>query len=673
MNKRRLVIGAIVATILLGLVPGFSQAAEGETANPIEKARRKVVEFFTGEKYEDRYARLKKEEEEAKQKEQIRLQYQGKSLVDNLIPFSTDQKKVGQVEVIYNKYPLSNYWIDLYLEDKSFWEIEEAASNTGHYFLHQLNNMVWLGNVELSRFVVWVLENALELDFVRELGKSVGEGIQRLSGFDGSTLSERGMYGMFLPLMIVFVGGWLFWKGIMEGDDEGAARGLFHAFLVIMLSLTFFYNASNIMTKANDISKEISVNLMAVTTNVIQPSEGVLSAEEATAQAGNNLWNLMVMKPYLLLQYGTTEVDPERVNELLSKAPEKRTAIVQKEVKSKETGGYDNINMTTKNSSIRFGFIIATGVLNLLLAIVMLAISGGVIAFQLLFLVFLLMAPLALVWAVVPAWKDSAGKWLSDTVGALMMKVALGMYMAVYFSFSGALYDYAEDKGYLMIMLLQFVLVAVMFWKRKDIFTLVTWPLQKLGDVAPGRMSGKSSILEQLLLQKGIMEMIGGKKNRKKQNHELKPNHQSSTGSMSDDDGTNIPIYSLETEPSSSPELSQDNFHKVPDTSDRPQMADLDIPAQTTSASDEHQEHTQAEQMITPVETQQMSDMDEDDERPTYTLEPENNTVIPKNRTVAPEYDLEFDDEVAVTADELQSNKPYFDLELEPVKKGGDK
>lgn len=413
-------------------------------------------------------------------KEKKNKQYgdgENNSLVDNLLPISDSRKKVGRVHVIYNAHLLSHYRIDLALQKPFFWELDEKASKLGNYFFNEINNTLWQTNIFLSRLTVWILENALTLDLIEDVGQSISEGLKRLSGFEDN-LSQRGIYGLLFPFMIIFLGFWIGWKAIAVDDSEGATRGIVHAVVVILFSFSFFYYSQSIVSTMNQVSSDLTREFLGISTNIIQVETVYYTSEEATAIAGNNLWSIMVYKPYLLLQYGTTEMDSNRVEKLLKASPQsvKRDKLVMKEVAKTSEGGYENINMTAKNNSTRLGFITMVLFLNLFVGMVVILLAAGLPFFQLYFMFLILLSPIALAWAIVPAWKETLYRWSSEVLGALLMKLALGVLLAIFFAFSSALYDFSADKGYVFMMFMQFCLLVLLMWKSKQIFQLVTSP-----------------------------------------------------------------------------------------------------------------------------------------------------------------------------------------------------
>ena len=389
------------------------------------------------------------------------------SVWDSLVPKGAD--KVGKVTVEYNRYPLSHYQLDLVLEERSIWEVDEKLSDTGHSMLHIFVNTLWQVNVEVSRIIIWVLEESLKLDLVGEFIQSIAQGIQTFAGFN-TNLMDRGFYGLFFPLMIVLLGGWVGWKAMAEMDEDSAVRGIIYAMVVIFLSFGFFYYADDIGSEANRAATEISKGVMALTTNVFRPTDP-LSSKEATAQAGNNLWHMQVMMPFKLLEFGDLNVDNKRVENVLKTPPDQR-----QEVLDRERNQYKNTMITPQNSGNRLGFILMHTVLNLFISTLPLFVALYKLFYQVYFLFLLLLAPIALTWAILPSWRESLYKWASEVLGALLMQVGLGVLLSVYLAIGGALYRFSINKGYLLTMLLQLVLIVLVIKQRKVIFQLVTVP-----------------------------------------------------------------------------------------------------------------------------------------------------------------------------------------------------
>ncbi|SHF34908.1 hypothetical protein SAMN05444392_11658 [Seinonella peptonophila] len=437
----------------------------------------------------------------------------GINLIDNLLPHSKGNMRVGRVEVLYNQYPLSHYQIDLSLENPYFWEFNDKANNVGNYFFNEINNAIWKVNVFGSRVTVWVLENAINLNLVEDIGQSISEALKRLAGISQGEISQKGIYGLLFPLMVIIMGFWVGWQSIALENEEGAIKGIIHACVVIFFALSFFYYSHSIIQSMNQASSGMTKEFLGISTNLISMDSIDYTSDEAEVRAGNNLWNVMVFKPYLLLQYGTTSVEEKRRNDLLKQDPQskKRADLVKKEISVKSDEGYENKNMTSSNNSTRLGFIVMVLCFNVVLGLMVILLSAGIPFFQLYFMFLILLSPIALAWAIVPFWKESLYRWSSEVLGALLMKLSLGVVLAIFFAFSSALYDFSEEKGYVFMMFMQLCLLALLFWKSKEIFQLVTAPAVWLGKSGTGVDQTMEILLRKLSSQLMTKENILGK------------------------------------------------------------------------------------------------------------------------------------------------------------------
>lgn len=389
------------------------------------------------------------------------------SIWDSLVPKGDD--KVGDVTVEYNRYPLSHYQLEIVVEDRPFWQLDESASDKGWVILHYFVNMLWQANVEISRIVIMIMEEALKLDLVGELIESVGQGVRNLAGF-GENLQNRGFYGLLFPILVIGFGGWVGWKALVDDDEDSAVRGLMYFLIVVIFAFSFFYFAEDIGREANRAGVEVSKGVMALATNTFQTTKN-LTSEEATAQVGNNLWDMAVIMPYKLFQFGTLEVDDKRVEKILKTPPDQRDKVLEEE-KSK----HKNPMLDPKQGWTRLGFVVMQIILNLFVWCIPLFIALFKLLYQLWFLFILLLAPIALAWAVIPSWREALYKWASELLGAVLMQVALGVLLAIYLAVGGALYRFAEDKGYVIAWLLQIALVVAIIKQRRIIFQLVVAP-----------------------------------------------------------------------------------------------------------------------------------------------------------------------------------------------------
>ena len=70
----------------------------------------------------------------------------------------------------------------------------------------------------------------------------------------------------------------------------------------------------------NKWSSNLQSNILGISASIVNPGASY-NAEEGIATVRNQMFDLMVKKPYMLMQYGTTEVDDGTCKYILSIDP----------------------------------------------------------------------------------------------------------------------------------------------------------------------------------------------------------------------------------------------------------------------------------------------------------------------------------------------------------------
>jgi len=460
----------------------------------------------------------------------------GDLFVNNLIP-TDDREKIGNVTAIYNKYSVSDYQLDLYVEDTYFWELIDKVSNGAVIYIHSLNNALWSLSVLIAKATVWARTEALTLDLVTSMSNSWGEGMQQLAGFDESgTIKSNGAIGLLLPFMVIFAGLWAGWQVYINDDDESAKRGLLTSAMVILLMFAFVASAAPIMQKINGFTTALRNVFIAIPTSM--QDQKPTTIDEAIAISNNNVWKIMVHNDFLIMQWGTINVPDERVKAVLDhpQDSEARAEAVKKEATPKDEDGYGNVNMTAYNNFYRLAFILFVSIpKNVLIGGVNMILSAAIVLFQLLFVFSYYLGAIAIVWAVVPPLRENLFNWAAETLGAALMSFAIGVIMTVYTLASDLMYDYTANKGFLAIIAGQ-IIVIVMFWLKRE--QLVDWSTGSVMKVIGGM--GNAQYLNRMM-EKGA-NWLKPRRRRKGRSYDnggynISPNP---VDSSSDEDDRNV-------------------------------------------------------------------------------------------------------------------------------------
>ncbi|GGE28041.1 hypothetical protein GCM10011571_32710 [Marinithermofilum abyssi] len=400
----------------------------------------------------------------------------GDLLVDNIIPNSTRKTPVEDVEVIPYKYPPSRYQLDIWIEDRYWLDVTDDMAG----MWHGVNNGLWQVNVTFANTIYWLLDEFQHVNLVTDLSKDVENGIQTLAGFNGDLSEGQGIWGMMFPLMLLLAGVYVGWKAIGQNDEMTAKQAAIRSLVVIFFSFAYMTYASAIISTPANIVMSLRNGIMAAGATVFGGES--YTPAEATAASINNLHKVMIDNDFRMLEWGTTQVDSKRLNAILGNPIESqaRKKAVQQEATSTDEEGYGNKNMTPQANFIRTGFILGSFIKNLVIGFVVGVLAASGYAFQIIYLLVALMAPLALVWAVNPQMIESAENWAAEGLGALMMMFSIGVVLAIYFIASDLLYDWAVKDGFLKIVISQLVLIGIMIWRRDMLFKIATAPAAAL-------------------------------------------------------------------------------------------------------------------------------------------------------------------------------------------------
>lgn len=407
----------------------------------------------------------------------FQLPASAESLQDNLVPQDTEAESVGEVDLKYNEYPQHHYELDTYVDTSGDWMPWNWADGAGkqiYIALMEVVNAVWSLNVLLGNFTMKIVQEAFELDFVSGVVIEIGAAIQNIAGFGPSGFRGEGLWPLLVTFVIAIVGAWATYVGMIKRESSRAWGGLISSLVIFVFSLGFFSNASTVLKGINEWSSNLQSDVLAVSASIVNPGASY-TEEEGIASIRNQMFDLMVKKPYMLMQYGTTEVEESRVNDVLSIDPiidaEERQNQAQSEVEEEK-----NSMMSVDGITQRAAFVPLLFIGNAIIGIFLLMVSGSIILYQMIFLALVLFAPVPLLMALVPRWQQAAFDWAMKVVHAQLMKIAIALLLTILFGISAILYRATEDSdlGYLGIMILQIICFVGIWAKRKELFNIVS-------------------------------------------------------------------------------------------------------------------------------------------------------------------------------------------------------
>ncbi|HDR8072268.1 TPA: CPBP family intramembrane metalloprotease [Bacillus cereus] len=333
-----------------------------------------------------------------------------------------------------------------------------------------LANMAFQLNVILGQLTIFLVDQALNLDIVDTVADKLGAAMQNIAGIGKGGFLSSGLFPAIIGIACVLsacYAGYIFF--IKRQPSKGLSE-LVKTVFVIAFIVTYIGNAGTILKSANTISSEISVTVLAKATGTVAGDPG-RSKADAIFSVKKQIWDLLVERPYLFLQYGEDskeKLGAQRVDELLAKAPgEDRIKIVQKEVKDQ-----GNQMMVISSVGERLVFTVMYYVVNTFAGIPVIAFCLLIVAFQLWFLVMSIISPIVMAVALLPGHRRVIESWASQWIRPLALKIFMSVMLVIIFTVAELLYVLPEAgvAGYVSTMIFQ-ILVFVLCYLFRDNIT----------------------------------------------------------------------------------------------------------------------------------------------------------------------------------------------------------
>ena len=380
-------------------------------------------------------------------------------------------------ENLYSKYPLSNYQLDFYVDNSWSWlpwNWLDGIGKSVQYGLYCITNFVWTISLYLSNATGYVVQEAYKLDFINDMADSIGKSIQTLAGVTENGFSSTGFYVGFLLLIILVVGMYVAYTGLIKRETSKALHAVINFVVVFILSASFIAYAPDYIKKVNDFSSDISTASLDLGTKIMLPnsdSEG----KDSVDLIRDSLFSIQVQQPWLLLQFGNSnmeEIGAERVEALVSASPEDEDGETREEVVKTEIEDNDNNNLTIPQVVNRLGMVFFLLFFNLGITIFVFLLTGMMIFSQILFIIFAMFLPISFLLSMIPSYESMAKQAIVRVFNTIMTRAGITLIVTVAFSISSMFYNISTDYPFFMIAFLQIVCFAGIYMKLGDLMSM---------------------------------------------------------------------------------------------------------------------------------------------------------------------------------------------------------
>ena len=380
-------------------------------------------------------------------------------------------------ENLYSKYPLSNYQLDFYVDNSWSWlpwNWLDGIGKSVQYGLYCITNFVWTISLYLSNATGYVVQEAYKLDFINDMADSIGQSIQTLAGVTQNGFSSTGFYVGFLLLIILVVGLYVAYTGLIKRETSKALHAVINFVVVFVLSASFIAYAPDYIKKINEFSSDISTASLDLGTKIMLPnsdSEG----KDSVDLIRDSLFSIQVQQPWLLLQFGNSnmeEIGAERVEALVSASPEDEDGETREEVVKTEIEDNDNNNLTIPQVINRLGMVFFLLFFNLGITIFVFLLTGMMIFSQILFIIFAMFLPISFLLSMIPSYESMAKQAIVRVFNTIMTRAGITLIVTVAFSISSMFYNISTDYPFFMIAFLQIVCFAGIYMKLGDLMSM---------------------------------------------------------------------------------------------------------------------------------------------------------------------------------------------------------
>ena len=378
---------------------------------------------------------------------------------------------------LYSKYPLSNYQLDFYVDNSWSWlpwNWLDGIGKSVQYGLYCITNFVWTISLYLSNATGYVVQQAYKLDFINDMADSIGKSIQTLAGVTEHGFSSSGFYVGFLLIIILIVGVYTAYTGLLKRETSKALHAVINFVVVFIVSASFIAYAPNYIQKINDFSSDISTASLDLGTKIMLPySES--KGKDSVDLIRDSLFAIQVEKPWLLLQFGnsdTEEIGTDRVEALVSASPSDEEGETRENVVKTEIEDNDNDNLTIPQVVNRLGMVFFLLIFNLGITIFIFLLTGMMLFSQILFIIYAMFLPVSFLLSMIPTYENMAKQAVVRVFNAIMTRAGITLIVTVAFSISSMFYNISTDYPFFMVAFLQIICFAGIYMKLRELMSM---------------------------------------------------------------------------------------------------------------------------------------------------------------------------------------------------------
>lgn len=399
-------------------------------------------------------------------------------LVNNSIVYAgTLVDETINAKNLYSEYPLNNYQLDFYIDDSWDWlpwNWGDGINNAVFFALYSITNFIWILSLYISYATGYVIQEAFNLDFISSTANSIGKNIQSIAGINENGFMETGFYVGFLLIIILFLGIYVTYTGLLKREVTKAFKALTSFFVIFIISGSFIAYAPKYIELINDFSKDVSNASLSIGTSIIVNDDSTADSSSVDL-IRDSLFSIQVKQPWLLLQFGDStedEIGTDRVESILSVSPDDEKGKTREEAVIEEIEDNDNTNLTIVKVISRLGQVFFILIINIVISIFVFLLTGIMIFSQIMFIVYASFLPISFLLSMIPTFENVATKSITKFFNIIMARAGITLIITIAFSVSTLLYSIAKDTSFVLVGFLQIITFAGIYFKLGDLMSM---------------------------------------------------------------------------------------------------------------------------------------------------------------------------------------------------------
>lgn len=377
----------------------------------------------------------------------------------------------------YSRYPLDNYQLDFYVDsgwDWLPWNWLDGIGKQVMYGLYAITNFIWTINLYLSNATGYLVQEAYSLDFISDTADSIGKNIQTIAGVSTRGLSPDGFYSGFLLILILIVGIYVAYTGLIKRESTKTIHAVINFIVVFVLSAAFISYAPDYIRKINDFSSDISNASLSLGTKIVMPdseSEG----KDSVDLIRDSLFSIQVKQPWLLLQFDNSDsaaIEEERIESLFSTSPDANNGKDREELVKEEIEDKDNTNLTITKTINRLGMVFFLFLFNIGISVFVFLLTGILIFSQVLFIIYAMFLPFSFLLSMIPTFEGMTKRAITKLFNTILTRAGITLIITTAFSISTMLYTLSTGYPFFLVAFLQIVTFAGIYFKLGDLMSM---------------------------------------------------------------------------------------------------------------------------------------------------------------------------------------------------------